>query len=261
MNKGAEDAVWGPLRGNGTKVLLVDDNDEERDVTAFLLRRDGYEVVEAQGEAQALRRFRLERPDLIALSWDSSRVESLLRQIRAEAPTPVMVTVARDDGADVLRCFELGADDFIARPFTRGEFALRVRALLGRASHAVRAELEAPVEVGDLRLDPETMSASRAGAPVGLTPTEFRICYTLVRNVERVVLARRLRALVGGTEGGAANSLRSHISRLRRKLALDGGPAGAIVSVTAVGYVFRAPLGSPTTRGEGASAMGSAVGG
>lgn len=224
------------------KVLVVEDDRDQMDVTAHMLRRDHFDVIEASDSSQALRRFRTARPDLVIVNLDLPPPGGLelLRQIRAEGETPVLVVTGPDDRQETFRCFELGADDFITTPYVFRELTLRIRAILRRAGGTAREGAEARLQIADLHLDPETHEVQRGSVVVRLTPTEFRILYTLVKNAERVVPARRLFAYVWGTEGGAANSLRSHICHLRKKLGLDGGARGSIASVPAVGYVFRA---------------------
>jgi len=225
------------------KVLLVDDDPDELDIAAYVLRRAGFAVVEASDRPEAVKRFVLESPDIVVVSLampDSAGVE-VLREIRAGHPTRVLVAVGRDDNQDLFRCFELGADDFITRPFAPRDLVLRVHAILRRIADSAREKSEAPLRLGDLHLDPETHEVSRGSFEVRLTPTEFRIFHALAASAEHVVPAKRLLTYVSGTQGGVANSLRSHICHLRKKLALDGGTRGSIASVPAVGYVFRLP--------------------
>ncbi|HEV8534279.1 MAG TPA: response regulator transcription factor [Candidatus Limnocylindria bacterium] len=228
------------------KVLVVENDRDQLDVTAHMLRRDHFAVIEASDSAQALRRFRTARPDLVVvnLGLPPPGGLELLRLIRAEAETPVLVVIGPNDRQETFRCFELGADDFITKPYVFRELTLRMRAILRRASSASREGTEPRLHVADLDLDPETHEVQRGSLVVRLTPTEFRIFYTLVKNAEHVVPANRLFAYVWGTDGGAANSLRSHICHLRKKLGLDGGAGGSIASVPAVGYVFRASASS-----------------
>jgi two-component system OmpR family response regulator len=248
MNRPTEntprDADPGRARGrrasSGLKVLLAEQERDQLDVTAYMLRRERFVVVEASDAEQALRRFKIERPDVVVVTLELPPPGGLevLRRIRAEDRTPVLVVTGHSDREDISRCFELGADDFIAKPYVYTELTLRIRALLGRAGGPVREGPEA-LELDDLRLDPETHEVARGSDVVRLTPTEFRIFYTLVKHAGRVVPATRLFAYVWGSEGGAANSLRSHICHLRKKVGLDGGANGSIASVPAVGYVFQ----------------------
>jgi DNA-binding response OmpR family regulator len=230
------------------KVLLVEDDRDQLDITAHMLRRDRFTVIEAADSVQALRRFRTARPDLVIvnLALPPPGCLELLRQIRAEGQTPVLILTGPNDRQETFRCFELGADDFITKPYVFRELTLRIRAILRRASRTTRDGTEPRLDVADLHLDPETNEVQRGSLMVRLTPTEFRIFYTLVKNAEHVVPANRLFAYVWGTDGGAANSLRSHICHLRKKLGLEGGAHGSIASVPAVGYVFR-PAASAET--------------
>jgi DNA-binding response OmpR family regulator len=224
------------------KVLLVEDDLDQLDITAYMLRRESLTVVEASDGAQALRRFKAERPDLVVVNLALPPPDGfeVLRRIREEDHTPVLVVTARNDRQDISRCFELGADDFITKPYVFRELNLRIRAILRRAANgSPREEAEPRPELGEFRLDPEAHEVERGSVVVRLTPTEFRIFYTLAKNDGHVVPANRLFAYVWGGEGGAANSLRSHICHLRKKLGLDGGARGSIASVPAVGYVFR----------------------
>ena len=231
------------------KVLLVEDDLDQLDISAYMLRREHFAVLEASDAAQALRRFRMERPDIVVLdlALPAPGGIEVLRQIRAESGTPILVVIGPNDRQDTLRCFELGADDFITKPYVFKELTFRIRAILRRLTGALRDENEPRLEFADLRIDPDTHEVERGSLVVRLTPTEFRIFYTLAKNVEHVVPTRRLFAYVRGNDGGAANSLRSHICHLRKKLGLDGGPRGSIASVPAVGYVFRASARSADT--------------
>jgi DNA-binding response OmpR family regulator len=226
------------------KLLLVEDDRDQLEITAYMLRRERFTVVEASDGEQALRRFRRERPDLVVVSLAIPPPDGfeVLRQIRAEERTPVLVVAARNDRQDICRCFELGADDFITKPYVFRELALRVRAILRRSSTAADEATAARLEHGGLCLDPETHEVAQGSFVVRLTPTEFRIFYALVRSADHVVPASRMFMYVWGSENGAANSLRSHICHLRRKLGLDGGARGSIASVPAVGYVYRAVI-------------------
>jgi DNA-binding response OmpR family regulator len=223
------------------KVLLVEDDLDQLDITAHMLRRERFAVIEASDGAQALRRFKTERPDLVivALALPPPDGFELLRSIRAEDQTPVLVVSGPNDRKDTYRCFELGADDCITKPYEYRELTFRIRAILRRSQGPIREETEHRLELEGLRLDPEAHEVEQGSSVTRLTPTEFRIFYALVKNAGHVVPANRLFSDVWGNDGGAANSLRSHICHLRKKLGLDRGARGSIASVPAVGYVFR----------------------
>src|SRR5438445_2392012 len=225
-----------------SKILRVEDDADILDLTAYVLRRERYIVIEARDGAQALRRWKTDRPDIIVLDLGLPSLDGfeVLRQIREEEEeTPILVLTGRRDAKDLLRCFNLGTDDFLPKPFEFRELSVRIRAILRRAGKRHREEAEPRVQVEGLNLDPETYEVSWRGQSVRLTPTEFRILYLLATNAGHVVPASRLYTYVWGSEGGDANALRSHISHIRRKLEIDGSGPGKITSVPAVGYVLR----------------------
>ena len=237
-----EDSEFGRGQQGDVKILLVDDDVEDLDVTAFALRRNGFAVTEALGEAQALRQLGLEKPAAIVISLElaPSGDFEMIRRLRTLTDVPVLVTVARGNRDAALRAIDLGASDFITKPYSYDEIRLRLHLLVGRARGSARAP-EVTLRIGEFSLDPGAYTAAHGAFEVRLTPTEFRICYALVRNAERIVPIARLSSFVGGAGSGATNSLRSHICHLRRKLALDGGRHGSITCVPSVGYVFRPP--------------------
>jgi len=225
-----------------SKILLVEDDADILDVTAYVLRRNRHLVIEANDGPQALRRWKADRPDLVVLDLGLPSLDGLevLRQIRAEDDTPVLVLTGRKDAKNLARAFDLGTDDFLAKPFEFRELSARIRAILRRAQNSGgRTESEPRLELDGLCLDAESYEVSWRDTCIHLTPTEFRILYLLATNVGHVVSANRLYTYVWGSDGGDANALRSHVSHLRRKLEIDGDAPGTIRSVPAVGYVFR----------------------
>ena len=226
------------------KILLVEDDAEMLDLTAYVLRRERFVVVEASDGPMALRRWKADRPDVVVLDLGLPGLDGfeVLRKIREDdETTPVLVLTARSQAQDILRCFNLGTDDFLPKPFEFHELSARIRAILRRAqSGGERTESEPRLELDGLCLDSESYEVTWRDACIHLTPTEFRILYLLATNAGHVVAASRMYTYVWGSEGGDANALRSHISHLRRKLEDIGGEApGQITSVPAVGYVFR----------------------
>ena len=223
------------------KILLVEDDLDMLDLTAYVLRRERFVVMEASDGAAALRRWRADRPDLVVLDLGLPSLDGfeVLRRIRADDETPILVLTGRRDAQDILRVFNLGSDDFLAKPFEFKELIARIRAILRRVQTSPKENTEPRVEVDGLKLDPEAYEVAWRDAYVRLTPTEFRILYLLVTNAGHVVSANRLYTYVWGSEGGDANALRSHISHLRRKLETTGETPGTISSVPAIGYVYR----------------------
>jgi DNA-binding response OmpR family regulator len=223
------------------KVLLVEDDPDMLDLTAYVLRRERFVVVEAADGAQALRRWKVDRPDIVVLDLGLPSIDGfeVLRRIRSESDTPILIITARKDVHDILRAFNLGTDDFIAKPFEFRVLIAHIRAILRRAKLTEQEIREPRVDVNGLSLDPETYEVTWQDRYCRLTPTEFRILYLLATNAGRVVSANRLYTYVWGSDGGDANALRSHISHLRHKLEADGAAPGVIASVPAVGYVYR----------------------
>ena len=223
------------------KILLVEDDPDILDLTAYVLRRERFVVVEATDGAQALRRWKTDRPDLVIMDLGLPGMDGfeVLRRIREEDQTPVLVITGRKDAHDILRCFNLGTDDFVPKPFEHRELIARARAILRRVQAGAGEATEPSVQLDGLTLDPVTYEVTWRDESVRLTPTEFRILYLLVTNAGHVVPASRLYTYVWGSEGADANALRSHISHLRRKLEASGATPGTITSIPAVGYIFR----------------------
>jgi DNA-binding response OmpR family regulator len=231
------------------KILLVEDDPDILDLTAYVLRRERFVVTEASDGAQALRRWKADRPDLVIMDLGLPSLDGfeLLRRIREEDQTPILVITGRKDAHDVLRCFNLGTDDFVPKPFEHRELIARVRAILRRVQTAQSEAPEPSVKVDGLTLDPVGYEVSWRDECVRLTPTEFRILYLLVTNAGHVVPASRIYTYVWGSDGADANALRSHMSHLRRKLEIDGTSPGTISSIPAVGYIFRPAKRSEVT--------------
>lgn len=223
------------------KILLVEDDPDILDLTAYVLRRERFVVIEASDGAQALRRWKVDRPDLVIMDLGLPSLDGfeVLRRIRDEDQTPVLVITGRKDAHDILRVFNLGSDDFVPKPFEYRELVARVRAILRRAQIAKADASEPTVQLDGLTLDPVSYEVMWRQESVRLTPTEFRILYLLVTNAGHVVPASRLYTYVWGSDGADANALRSHMSHLRRKLEAGGPPPGTITSIPAVGYVFK----------------------
>jgi len=223
------------------KILLVEDDPDALDLTAYVLRRERFVVLEARDGAQAIRRWKTDVPDLVILDLGMPSLDGfeVLRRIRTEDQTPILVLTGRRDAHDMLRTFNLGTDDFLPKPVEFRELIARIRALLRRANVTAVEGAEPTVQVDGLKLDPETYEVTWKASCVRLTPTEFRILYLLATNAGHVVPASRLYTYVWGSEGADANALRSHMSHLRRKIEAAGDVPGTITAVPAVGYVFR----------------------
>jgi len=231
------------------RVLLVEDDLDLLNSTAYALRRERFEVIEARDGVQALHRWKVERPDLIVLDIGLPRQDGfhLLQRVRETSATPVIVVTGRTDEQNIVRAFNLGADDLVAKPIVAKLLALKIRALLRRAAPVAVEASAPPVVLGDLRIDPELQEVNWGGRYLRLTPTEFRTFHLLAANAGRTVTTSRLLAYVWGDQAGDLNALRTHISHIRAKLNLrDARIGAAIVGVLGVGYRF--DPGSPAEK-------------
>jgi DNA-binding response OmpR family regulator len=219
------------------KVLLVDDDAELVDLLAYALRREGYTVLTAPDGEQALQRWEAERPDLILLDGRLPKVDGfeVCRRVRQASETPIIMLTARDEEADVLRGLQLGADDYVTKPFSARVLAARMRTVLRRIKKDKPGR--AQLRVGDLVLDLQSHEVTKGGTPVQLTLLEFRILYLLAMNEGRVVPYARLVEYAWGYAGeGTSGLLKAHLSHLRTKLALPAAGPGSVTAVLGVGY-------------------------
>jgi len=185
------------------KLLLVEDDPDMLDLTAYVLRRERFVVAEASDGAQAIRRWKADQPDLVILDLGLPSLDGfeVLRRIREDGNTPVLIVTGRRDAQDILRAFNLGTDDFVPKPFEFRELIARVRAILRRAKTVTQEVSEPRLQLDGLTLDPQTYEVSWLDKDVRLTPTEFRILYLLATNAGRVVPASRLYTYVWGKPG------------------------------------------------------------
>jgi len=158
------------------------------------------------------------------------------RQIRNDSDTPVIMLTARDEEEDVLRGFRVGADDYVAKPFSPKQLVARMKAVLRRCEPDPYQQAVSEVREGDLILDLQSHEATKASKRIQLTPLEFRIAYMLAMNAGRVVPYSRLIEYAWGYDGGDSSLLKTHICHVRQKLNLSSDGAGCIKAVPGVGY-------------------------
>ena len=231
------------------KILVVDDEPKLVRVVREYLEHDGYRVVSAGDGREALERFRQERPDLVVLDVMLPELDGLevCRRIRRDSAVPIVMLTARAEEVDELIGLELGADDYVAKPFSPRTLLARVRSVLRRAVPAEEYEAggsEAPLSVGPLRVDPSRHEATWNGAPLALTPTEFRLLWALARRPGRVFgRLELLERIQGEAYAGYERTVDAHVKNLRKKLAAAGGEAAAssIATVPGVGYRMEEP--------------------
>ncbi len=220
------------------KILLADDDADMLDVTAYALRREGFNVIVATDGAQALRRWRSDSPDLVLLDVGMPRLGGfeVCQQIRQTSRTPIIMLTAASDEEHIVQGFMHGADDYVTKPFSPKQLAMRIRAILRRSSDAKVSEPVRELSFGDLVLDIESHRVRRGDTWIQLTPIEFRILRILAANIGRVVSFARLADHVWGYDGGDPAVLKTHISHIRSKLKLPREGPGAIRVVHGAGY-------------------------
>jgi DNA-binding response OmpR family regulator len=231
---------------DSSTILLVDDEEAVRKVLTFPLERDGHTVVQASDGEEALARFGDQPVDLVVLDIMLPKLDGLevCKQLRARSPVPIIMLTARDDELDKVLGLELGADDYITKPFSIREFRSRVRALLRRA-RTLRGGPETAEEQltsGELALDGSRRTVTAAGAPVPLTYVEFEILRTLMAHPGRVYSRRMLlEVLWGSADFRDPRTIDVHVRHLREKLEPDASRPEYILTVRSVGYRFRDP--------------------
>ena len=230
------------LRGAFMRVLLVDDENSLREQVKKILENQRYTVETARDGEQALDKLSAAAFDIIILDIMMPKIDGLtvLKQLRkAKIATPVLLLTAKGDAADKVKGLDLGADDYLAKPFSRNELSARVRALLRRSGSASQALLK----VRDLELDTVSRMITRQGKPVELTPREFSLLEFLLYNKNRVVSRFSLAEHVWGDDFdpfSMSNFMDVHIKNLRRKIG-DEEQNRIIQSVRGVGYIIRDP--------------------
>ena len=224
------------------KILVVEDEQQIVRVVRAYLERAGHLVVTAGDGQMALHQFRHERPDLIVLDLMLPKIDGLdvCRTIRKEADVPIIMLTARVEEVDKLIGLELGADDYITKPFSPRELVARVRAVLRRIQ---RQELPTPlITAGEVTIDPDRRRVTVRGQEVELTPTEFDLLRILASAPERVFSRMELLDRVQGESYvGYERTIDTHIKNLRRKIEADPHHPRLIETIYSVGYRFREP--------------------
>ena len=230
---------------DSSTILLVDDEDAVQKLLAYPLERDGFRVLQARDGEEALSLFGGERVDLVVLDLMLPKVDGLevCKRLRADSDVPIIMLTARGDELDKVLGLELGADDYITKPFSIREFRSRVRALLRRASAPRRAGLDGEaIETGDLTIDPARRTVELRGDPVQATYVEFELLRTLASNPGRVFTREMLlTALWGDAAYREPRTIDVHVRHLREKLEGDPREPEYIFTVRGVGYRFRDP--------------------
>jgi DNA-binding response OmpR family regulator len=224
-------------------ILLVDDEDAIQTLLTYPLERDGYRVVQARDGEEALARFGEEEVDLVVLDLMLPRVDGLevCRRLRAESTVPIIMLTARDDELDKVLGLELGADDYITKPFSIREFRSRVKALLRRAATPPPSgRRDEMIDRGDVVIDIPRRTVHVRGDEVRLTFVEFELLALLAAN-PGVVFSRRqlLEKLRGGADYREPRTIDVHVRHLREKIERESREPELILTVRGAGYRFR----------------------
>ena len=223
-------------------ILLVDDEESIQKLLTYPLERDGYRVVQARDGDEALRRFDEEPIDLVVLDVMLPKLDGLevCKQLRATSFVPIIMLTARDDEVDKVLGLELGADDYITKPFSIREFRSRVRAVLRRAAAPRPERTNESIDVDGLRIDQARRSVELDGGAVQLTYVEFELLRTLASHPGRVYTREMLlEALWKSADYRDPRTIDVHVRHLREKLESEPRTPEYILTVRGVGYRFR----------------------
>lgn len=222
-------------------ILVVDDEPAIRESLAFALQRDGFSISEAASLREA--RARLSGADLLILDLvlpDGNGLE-FLRALRSSSDVPVIVLTSRDEETDRVVGLEMGADDYVLKPFSPREVIARVRAVLRRATpRSAQPEEDKPLRAGEIEVDPRTRKAAVGARELALSRTEFNLLAAFLRSPGRVFERSQLLDAVWGADVVVGDrTVDVHIKALRRKLEEAGGDPRALETVRGVGYRLR----------------------
>ena len=218
------------------RILVAEDDRKQAELIRLYLEREGHSVMVVHDGRTALERIREVDPDLVVLDVMMPRMDGLdvLRILRTERQTPVVVVTARSTEDDVLLGLDLGADDYVTKPFSPRELAARVRAVLRRGDGAAAAP---PDIIGPIEIDRQRHEVRIHGEPVDLTPREFAILDALASSPGRAFTRRQLCERAFGFDYcGLERTVDAHVVKLRRKLGDDSSEPRLVVTVRGVGY-------------------------
>jgi DNA-binding response OmpR family regulator len=226
-----------------TTILMIDDDPALLRLAELSLSKEGYRFVHAEHGLEGLKVFERERPGLVLLDISMPRLDGweTCRLIRAVSTVPIIIVTGRDDEADKARGLDLGADDYLTKPFGFVELHARIRAALRRAGLPPAERPQAPTvyTVGSLVVNVAAHTVTRGDVPILLTPTEFRLLTHLIENPGLVLTHRQLLTAVWGFGyADATDVLKPTISRLRQKIEQDPAQPRLIHTVHGVGYRF-----------------------
>lgn len=226
----------------GERILIIEDEEAIAELITESLKRQGYQVLIAYDGDQGLDLALETLPDLLILDLMLPKLDGweICRRLKEERNTRdilILMLTARRDELDVIKGLELGADDYVSKPFSLSELSARIKALLRRSRR--RSALGAVLNIGPLKVDMEAQEATLNGKALDLSPTEYKLLEVLARNEGRTLSRDELLAKVWGTTLGDSRTVDVHIWRLRHKLADDGDVERFIQTVRGRGYRLR----------------------
>ena len=226
---------------HGALILIVEDEPSIREVVSLYLRRAGYQVTVAGDGQEALEALAGRQPDLVVLDLMLPKVDGLeiTRWLRERGDTPIIMLTARREERDRIAGLEMGADDYVVKPFSPQELVSRVRAVLRRTQSAMPASQDQTLVYGSLTIDPQTRLVQVEDEEKILTATEFDLLWTMARHPRQVFSRDQLLDLVWGlSEYIDPSTVTVHVRRLREKIEVDPGNPAHIQTVWGVGYKF-----------------------
>lgn len=230
-----------------SKILVVDDEKPISDIIKFNLTKEGYDVVTAADGQEALTMFSDEKPDLVLLDQMLPEIDGVevLRQIRSKSEIPVIMVTAKDSEIDKVLGLEMGADDYVTKPFSNRELVARVKANLRSRKAVVQHSDDAVVntediELGDLKIHPQAYMVSKAGQDIELTHREFELLYYLAQHIGQVMTREHLLQQVWGYDYfGDVRTVDVTVRRLREKIEDNPSHPNWLATRRGVGYYLR----------------------
>ncbi|MEA5155601.1 response regulator transcription factor [Raineyella sp.] len=222
-----------------TRVLVIEDEESYREALSYMLRKEGFDVVEAPDGAEGLAEFDRGGADIVLLDLMMPGMSGteVCRQLRLQSSVPVIMVTARDTEVDKVVGLELGADDYVTKPFSQRELLARIRAVLRRGQEVEL--IPDVVEAGGVRMDVERHEVAVNGEPVRLALKEFELLEMLLRNAGRVMTRGQLIDRVWGADYvGDTKTLDVHVKRLRAKIEENPARPVHLVTVRGLGYKF-----------------------
>lgn len=238
MINGGKGATGGRGMAEGMRVLVIDDEAQIRKLLQVILSAHGYTVEVSKNGTDGIARATMFKPDLLLVDLGLPDLDGkmVVKEIREWSKVPIIVLTARDEEQEKIEALDLGADDYVTKPFSTGELLARMRVCLRRAGVT---EDEAVIECGDLTVDIAKHKVSEGSREIKLTPTEYEIVKVLAQNAGRVLTHKQLlKAVWGHDYDEDTHYIRVYIGQIRRKLEKDPTQPRYIVTETGIGYRF-----------------------